>query len=198
MGMFNFFTKKDTEFYDLFLASAKYFNSSAKLINDVMSGNNKAEAKLSDIINIEHEADAVNDKIIDKLNKTFITPIDREDIYALANGLDDGVDFLQGTLQAIALSELLVSATDEILKAFSMLHEVTKHEHEILECTYKISKLESEGDRIYREEVAYLFEHITDPIELIKWKDILTYMEDTLDHCEKLSDLVRGVVMKYA
>ena len=61
MGMFNFFTKKDTEFYDLFLASAKHFNSSAKLINDVMSGNNKAEAKLSDIINIEHEADAVND-----------------------------------------------------------------------------------------------------------------------------------------
>lgn len=60
-----------------------------------MSGNNKAEAKLSDIINIEHEADAVNDKIIDKLNKTFITPIDREDIYALANGLDDGVDFLK-------------------------------------------------------------------------------------------------------
>lgn len=211
MGMFSFFTKKDTEFYDLFLASAKYFNSSAKLINEVMSGNNKAEAKISDIINIEHEADTVNDKIIDKLNKTFITPIDREDIYALANGLDDGVDFLQGTLQravmyhlvdtskaAIALSELLVSATDEILKAFSMLHEVTKHEHEILECTYKISKLESEGDRIYREEVAYLFEHITDPIELIKWKDILTYMEDTLDHCEKLSDLVRGVVMKYA
>ena len=75
---------------------------------------------------------------------------------------------------------------------------MTKHEHEILECTYKISKLESEGDRIYREEVAYLFEHIKDPIELIKWKDILTYMEDTLDHCEKLSDLVRGVVMKYA
>lgn len=176
-----------------------------------MSGNNAAEAKLSDIIKIEHEADAVNDKIIDKLNKTFITPIDREDIYALANGLDDGVDFLQGTLQravmyhlhdtskaAIALSELLVTATDEVLRAFSMLHEVTKHEHEILECTYKISKLESEGDRIYREEVAYLFEHIKDPIELIKWKDILTYMEDTLDHCEKLSDLVRGVVMKYA
>lgn len=209
--MFSFFTKKDTEFYDLFLASANYFHSSAKLINDVMSGNNAAEAKLSDIIKIEHEADTVNDKIIDKLNKTFITPIDREDIYALANGLDDGVDFLQGTLQravmyhlhdtskaAIALSELLVTATDEVLRAFSMLHEVTKHEHEILECTYKISKLESEGDRIYREEVAYLFEHIKDPIELIKWKDILTYMEDTLDHCEKLSDLVRGVVMKYA
>ena len=75
--MFNFFTKKDTEFYDLFLASAKYFNSSAKLINDVMSGNNKAEAKLSDIINIEHEADAVNDKIIDKLHPVSLTLIRR-------------------------------------------------------------------------------------------------------------------------
>lgn len=130
MGMFSFFTKKDTEFYDLFLASAKYFNNSAKLINDVMSGNNRAEAKIPDIINIEHEADIVNDKIIDKLNKTFITPLDREDIYALANGLDDGVDFLQGTLQravmyhlvdtskaSIALSELLVLATDEIFKS---------------------------------------------------------------------------------
>ena len=209
--MLSFFKKKDTEFYDLFLTSANYFHDSALLIHKVMSGNNEADAGFLDITKIEHNADDINDQIIDKLNKTFITPIDREDIYALANGLDDGVDFLQGTLQravmyhlvdtskaAIALSELLVSATDEILKAFSMLHEVTKHEHEILECTYKISKLESEGDRIYREEVAYLFEHITDPIELIKWKDILTYMEDTLDHCEKLSDLVRGVVMKYA
>lgn len=209
--MFSFFTKKDTEFYDLFLASANYFHNSAELIYDVMSGNNKAEAKISDIVSIEHKADAINDKIIDKLNKTFITPIDREDIYALANGLDDGVDFLQGTLQravmyhlndtsdaAIALSKLLIEATKEILSAFSMLHEITKHEHEILECTYKVSKLESEGDRIYREHVGYMFEHIKDPIELIKWKDILTYMEDTLDHCEKLSDLVRGVVMKYA
>ena len=79
-----------------------------------------------------------------------------------------------------------------------MLHEVTKHEHEILECTYKISKFESEGDRIYRNEIAYLFENIKDPIELIKWKDVLDYIEDTLDHCEKLSDLLRGVVMKYA
>ncbi len=209
--MFSFFRNKDTEFYDLFLASAKYFHSSAILINDVMSGKKTAEAKVSDIVQIEHKADAINDKIIDKLNKTFITPIDREDIYALANGLDDGVDVLQGTLQrsvmyrlketreaSIQLAELLVQSTDEIVKAFSLLHAVTKHEEEILNCTYKISKLESAGDRIYREEIADMFENIKDPIELMKWKDILTYMEDTLDHCEKLSDLVRGVVMKYA
>lgn len=209
--MLSFFKKKDTEFYDLFLTSANYFHESALLINKVMSGDNGADAGFLDITEIEHNADAINDKIIDKLNKTFITPIDREDIYALANGLDDGVDFLQGTLQrammyhlketsdaAISLSQLLIKSTTEIVNAFSMLHEVTKHEHEILECTYKISKFESEGDRIYRNEIAYLFENIKDPIELIKWKDVLDYIEDTLDHCEKLSDLLRGVVMKYA
>lgn len=195
----------------MFLTSANYFHESALLINKVMSGNNEADAGFSDITKIEHDADAINDQIIDKLNRTFITPIDREDIYALANGLDDGVDFLQGTLQrammyhlkdtrqaAIDLSNLLIQSTAEIVKAFSMLHEVTKHEHDILECTYKVSKLESEGDRIYRKEIAYLFENIKDPIELIKWKDVLAYMEETLDHCEKLSDLLRGVVMKYA
>lgn len=193
------------------MTSANYFHDSALLIHKVMSGNNEADAGFLDITKIEHNADAINDQIIDKLNKTFITPIDREDIYALANGLDDGVDLLQGTLQrammyhlkstsetAIALSDLLIQSTTEIVKAFSMLHEVSKHEHELLECTYKISKFESEGDRIYRNEIAYLFENIKDPIELIKWKDVLGAMEDTLDHCEKLSDLLRGVVMKYA
>lgn len=209
--MFSFLRKNDNEFFDLFVASAEFFHSSAILINDVMSGSDAAEDRIAEIRNIEHKADDINDKIIDKLNKTFITPIDREDIYALANGLDDGVDFLQGTLQrsvmyhmkdpcnsAVILSELLLVATEELVKAFSMLHSVTKYEKEILDCTHKISKIESEGDRVYREEVAYMFEHIKDPIELIKWKDILTYMENTLDHCEKMADLLRGVVMKYA
>ena len=205
--MLSFFKKKDTEFYDLFLTSANYFHDSALLIHKVMSGNNEADAGFLDITKIEHNADDINDQIIDKLNKTFITPIDREDIYALATGLDDGVDLLQGTMMyhlkgtsktAVALADLLIKSTTEIVKAFSMMHEVSKHEHELLECTYKISKFESEGDRIYRNEIAYLFENIKDPIELIKWKDVLGAMEDTLDHCEKLSDLLRGVVMKYA
>lgn len=209
--MFSFFKKKDTEFYDLFVTSAQYFHKSAILIDKVMLGDNETEAGFTDITKIEHEADAINDKIIDKLNQTFITPIDREDIYALATGLDDGVDFIQGTLQrakmyhlktdrkaAVELSELLIKATVEIEKAFSMLHEITKHEQDILDCTYKISKLESEGDRIYRQEIAYLFEYMEDTRELIKWKDILDYLEETLDHCERVSDLLRGVAMKYA
>lgn len=208
--MFNF-SKKDNEFYDLFVESAGYFYKGCMLMDEVMLDYSKAEEKMKEIIDLEHEADAINDRIIDKLNQTFITPIDREDIYALANGLDDGVDNLQGTLQrivmyrsgeakegAIAITKLLIESTEEIIKAFSLLKDIKKNQAVILEATHKICKLESEGDRVYRHEIAYLFDNVKDPIELIKWKDILENLEETLDHCEDLADMIRGVVMKYA
>lgn len=208
--MFNF-ANKDNEFFDLFVESARYFYQGALMMDEVMLDYSKASDKVKEIIDLEHAADAVNDKIIDKLNLTFITPIDREDIYALANGLDDGVDNLQGTLQrvvmyrtgdalpgAVSLTKLIIEATEEIIGAFSLLKNIKKNQVQILEATHKIENLESEGDRIYRHEVAFLFDQATDPIELIKWKDILENLEDTLDHCEKISDMIRGVVMKYA
>lgn len=208
--MFNF-QNKSNEFFDLFVESAEYFYKGALIMDEVMQDSSIAETKMKEIIDLEHEADAINDKIIDRLNQTFITPIDREDIYALANGLDDGVDFLQGTLQRIAIyhvgpvkegaaamTKLLLEATEEIIKAFSLLKDIKKNRVQLLETTHKISKLESEGDRVYRQEIANLFEDVKDPIELIKWKDILEKMEDTVDHCEDLSDMIRGVVMKYA
>ncbi|MBP2631815.1 MAG: putative phosphate transport regulator [Firmicutes bacterium] len=208
--MFNF-KHKDNEFFDLFVDSANYFNKGALLMNEVMRDYNKAESKMKEIIDLEHDADDINDRIIDKLNQTFITPIDREDIYALANGLDDGVDFLQGTIQrmvlyrtgearegAIELTQLLIESTDELVKAFTLLKNIKSNQHKILDHTRRIEKLESEGDRLYRKEVAHLFESCVNPIDVIKWKEVLEYLENTLDHCEDISDLIRGVVMKYA
>ncbi|MCI6101193.1 MAG: DUF47 family protein [Selenomonas sp.] len=208
--MFNF-KKKDTEFFDLFVKSAQYFYQGALLMDEVMLDYSKAENKVKEINDIEHEADAVNDQIIDKLNMTFITPIDREDIYALANSLDDGVDLLQGTLQrmvmyrtgkamtgAISLTKLLIECTEALIRIFNLLKDIKKNELSIIDDAHKIERLESEGDRVYRHEMAYLFDKVQDPIELIKWKDILENLEETLDHCEKLSDMIRGVVMKYA
>jgi len=205
------FKQKDTEFFDMFVESAQYFYKCVLLMDEVMLDYGKAIDKVREIDELEHEADAVNDRILDKLNTTFITPIDREDIYALANGLDDGVDLLQGTLQrivmyrtgkamsgAVTLTKLLLESTQEIIKAFTLLKDIRKNQTQLLDATHKIARLESEGDRVYRHEVAYLFDKETDPINLIKWKDILQDLEDTLDHCEKLSDMLRGVVMKYA
>ena len=210
--MFSFKKKNDSsEFFDLFVESARYFNKGALLMDDVMIDHSKAEVKVKEIQDLEHAADKINDKIIDKLNLTFITPIDREDIYSLANGLDDGVDYLQGTLQrivmyhtgepregAVQLTKLLIESTDEIIKALEMLKDLKKNQAAIMDHIQKVYRLESEGDRIFRREIAYLFDQVKDPIELIKWKEILEYLEDTTDHCERIADLIRGVVMKYA
>ena len=208
--MFNF-QRKNTEFFDLFVKSAECFYRGALVLDEVMLDYTKAADKMKEIIDLEHEADGINDRIIDELNQTFITPIDREDIFALANGLDDGVDFLQSTLQriviyrtgqanagVISMTKLLLESTEAIIEAFSELKDIKKNRESILELTHKIGKLESEGDRVYRHEIAQLFDQVKDPIELIKWKDILEDMENTLDHCEDVSDMIRGVVMKYA
>lgn len=206
-----FLVKKNTEFYDLFVKSAEYFHQGALIINDVMTDYSRAEEKIKSIIDLEHVADNINDKIIDKLNHTFITPIDREDIYDIATGLDDGVDFLQGTLQravmyridtirptALEMSKLLIKATADITEIFKLLYSLQHNEKKILEYTAEISKIESAGDKVYRSGVAELFSTVKDPIEIIKWKDILEYLENTMDHCESIADMLRGVVMKYA
>ena len=169
--MFNF-KQKDDEFFDLFIESAKFFHTGALVLNEVMKDYTTTPEKVEEINRIEHKADAINDRIIDKLNLTFITPIDREDIYALANDLDDGVDLLQGILQrydmyrmgkpmpgAINLTKLLISATEEVVRAVSFLENIRKNQVQILDASHKIERYESEGDLIYRSEVAYLFEH---------------------------------------
>ena len=203
--------KKSNEFFVLFEESAEYFYQATLLLDEVMMDHRKADIKVKEINDLEHRADKVNDAIIDKLNQTFITPIDREDIYAIANGLDDGVDQLQGMLQriviyhtgearegALRLTKLLIESTAEIKRAAALLNSISKNHNELLAITSKIDKLESEGDHVFRGELAYLFEYVKDPIELIKWKDLLEGLEDTLDHCERMADLLKGVVMKYA
>lgn len=203
--------KKSNEFFVLFEESAEYFYQATLLLDEVMMDHRKADIKVKEINDLEHRADKVNDAIIDKLNQTFITPIDREDIYAIANGLDDGVDQLQGMLQriviyhtgdaregALRLTKLLIESTAEIKRAAALLNAISKNQAELLAITSKIDKLESEGDHVFSGELAYLFEYVKDPIELIKWKDLLEGLENTLDHCERMADLLKGVVMKYA
>ena len=99
---------------------------------------------------------------------------------------------------AIAMTKLLLQATEQIIKAFSLLKDIKKNREELLATTHRIGKLESEGDKVYRNEVASLFDNEKNPIELIKWKDIIENLEETMDHCEDLSNMIRGVVMKYA
>lgn len=213
--MFNF-TRKDTEFFDLFVENAKYFQLGAVLVDELIKDPNKALERIEDILSLESKADEINERIIEKLNLTFITPIDREDIYSIANELDTGVDMLQGALQRLIMSRAghstpkcpmltswIVESTNELVKAFELLVDIKKNQRQILDSVSKVKNYESRADMVFREEIGILYDEATrDPlhrtIHLIKWKNILEDLEDTQDHCKKLGDMIRGVVMKYA
>lgn len=218
--MFNF-SRKDTEFFDLFLEDAKFFHLGAVMLDDLIKDPNKALEHIEEILGLESSADEINEKIINKLNLSFITPIDREDIYSIAGELANGIDMIQGALQRIImyhagrstrrspdLTKLLVDCTNELVKAFKLLSDVKKNQREILDVVHKVSDYESQGDLIYRAEIGILFDEAVEAakehgasravIHLIKWKDILEDVEAALDHTKKVSDMIRGVVMKYA
>ena len=170
---------------------------------------------------LESSADKVNERIIEKLNLSFITPIDREDIYSLAGEIATGVDMLHDALQRIimyraghatekskVMTGLLVESTRELVHAFSLMSDMKTNQRVMLDSVHKIDKYEDKGDLIYREDITILFD-ITEVaarqhgaskavIHLIKWKDILEDIEQSLDHCKKIGDMIRGVVMKYA
>lgn len=205
------FKPKDEEFYELFTESTQILRQGAKVLKTALQDHSKVEDHMALITEIEHRADDLNDAIIDKLNRTFITPLDREDIYSLATMLDDVADFLQGTVErmmlyrtgkpssgAMEMAEILSESIEELVAVFGLLKNIRGNQHKILDHSRKIVDMESEGDRIYRREVAQLFATCSDPIEVIKWKEVLEHLEGAIDHCEKIADLLRGVVLKYA
>jgi uncharacterized protein len=205
------FKPRENKFFELFSANTRLVRQGAYTLRDVMRDYSDIEQKMQYILEVEREADETNDAIIDLLNQTFITPLDREDIYMLATMMDDIVDFLQGTIERIVLyrtgrpspgaaemGRLLADCTDELVKGFDLLKNIKGNRDKILDHTRKIVVLEDEGDRLYRQEIAHLFNTCPDPVQIIKWKEVLEHLEDSLDHCEKIANLLRGVVMKYA
>ena len=218
--MFNF-SKKDAEFFELFLENAKYFHLGALILDEVIKDPNKTFERIEEILGLESAADEVNERIIAKLNLSFITPIDREDIYSIAGELATGVDMLHDALQRIIMyraghateksarmTKLLVESTRTIRETFELMKDIKKNQREMLEAVHKIANYEEKGDIIFREDISLLFDETEIAakqqgaskavIHLIKWKDILEDLEQTLDHCKKIGDMIRGVVMKYA
>lgn len=203
---------KHYEFFDMLNEHAKLFNQGAKVMREVFLDYSKAEDKLAEIEDIEHKADDVTANTVTRLNQVFITPIDREDIFALSYGLDDGVDDLHGALERLIMYDigspktegparlalLLIQATEELIKATDMLRDIRGNQVDLLESCNRILTFEGEGDDVYRKEMSHLFKTEKDAITLIKWKDALECLENTLDQTKHISDTLKGVVMKYA
>ncbi len=202
------FIPKDREFFDLFEEAAGNTVRAADLLDRMLRAFPENAGDLArDILVCEQDGDRITHDLIKRLNNTFVTPIDREDILALASALDDVVDFTEEVAdylilykieapmdQAQRLSHVLLQATRAIAEAMPRLHGFGDISH----YTVEINRLENDGDRIVREAIASLFDGGIDPMVVIRWKDIFERLEDAIDATEHVANLLEAIVIKNA
>ena len=197
----------DTIFFDMFAAMSNNLIDAARALVDLFADYRDVDAKIEEIRRIEHLGDEMTHSIMRKLNQTFITPFDREDIHTLASSLDDVVDFINAACARIlmyritdppseagTLARLILAQAEELGKAVSNLQ---KSELVLARCV-EINRLENEADQVSRVAIARLFEHETDPITLIKIKELLEFLETATDKAEDVADVLETVVLKNA
>ncbi|MCH3964054.1 MAG: DUF47 domain-containing protein [Clostridium sp.] len=204
------FTPKEDKFYNLFIEDANIAYKAANLLVDFLYNLGDAEQNIENLKNIEHEGDKKQHEILKELNRTFITPFDREDIYSIAKGMDDIIDLIESTASRFVMLNVDV-CTDEAKKLAGMILNCCSEIITIMEelkgmkATKKLSQkiikvngIEEKGDVISREAIKKIFRSNMKVIDIIKWREIYQYLEDTLDSCEDIANIVEGVVMKNA
>lgn len=202
---------REEKFYGYLLENTQLIRDAADILQAALNREGDVPELMIQIDELEKRADVNTAKIVGLLHKTFITPLDREDIYAIAHKLDDVIDCIQGVIErmelynagvasegARELASLVAKTSKQIDKAFTYLPEIKKQREKLEERCAKIIEYEAMGDRLYRQEMAKLFRENTDPIEIIKWKEILLQLEETLDISEDIANLLKGVIVKYA
>jgi predicted phosphate transport protein (TIGR00153 family) len=195
----------DQTFFDLFVEAGKNSVDSAHLLDQLMRGWPDSGSLHEQIVETEHRGDRVTHEIIKRLNTTFVTPIDREDIYGLATQLDDIVDFTEEAAdflglyqveapmdQAFALTSVLVRSCEALAEGLENLPSFKDLDQYWIE----VHRLENEGDRISRDAVAALFTDAIDPMFVIRWKDIFAVLEEAIDSTEKAAQILEGIVIK--
>ena len=201
---------RDEKFFDLFTSVAALSVEAAKLQLDLLRAEPQRRGPIVDAIKrLEHEADQVTHEVVTRLDRVFITPLDREDIHLLASRLDDVVDLIDGTAHrvqmyhagaapegAVLLADVVVRGTQEVLVAVQSLEK--NKDRSVLEACARVKRLEEEGDSLYHEWVARLFDGSPDPLMVIKWKEIYDTLEKTLDHMEDAGNVLESISIKHA
>jgi uncharacterized protein len=201
---------RDEKFFDLFTSVASLSVDAAKLQLDLLRADPIRRHAIVDAIKrLEHQADEITHEVVTRLDRVFITPLDREDIHLLASRLDDVVDLIDGAAHrvemyhagtapagAILLAEVVVRATQALQVAVQSLEK--NKNRTVLDACEQVKRLEEEGDSVYHEWVAKLFDGSPDPLDVIKWKEIYDTMENTLDHMEDVGNVLESISIKHA
>ena len=206
MRLASILAPRDREFFDLFEEAGGNIARAADLLDRMLRNYPESGGDLArDILICEQEGDRITHDIIRRLNETFVTPIDREDIYELASGLDDIVDYTEEVAdylglykieapmeQAQQLAVVLLQASRQIAEAMPRLRGFKDISH----YTVEINRLENDGDRITREAIASLFDTGIDPMVVIRWKDIFERLENAIDATERVANIIEGITIK--
>jgi len=202
--------KKEPSFFDLFVETAQATCSAAQKLEQLTDNFTDILSQVREIEDMEHECDNQVHKILNQLNKSFITPIDREDIFLIAKEIDNITDSIESTAhrfsmlnvtsireEAKVLVKMIVQATIELEKLMNELRSM-KATPTLKEKIIEVNRIEDEGDVIFRKAISDLFASEPNPLEVIKWKEIFEYLENTLDACEDVANIVEGIITKHS
>jgi predicted phosphate transport protein (TIGR00153 family) len=204
-----FLVPKEEKFFDHFEQLADKIEKGGQLFLDILDNYEHSEAKVSTLKEIEHEADKITHQIYAKMHQTFLTPLDREDIYALANKMDSILDIIEASAVRLYLYKVKSPASEikelalTLKKAIALVKVIVhalrnkKNSEMAIKTCVEINTLENEGDYILRQAIARLFEREKDAVELLKQKEILERVEEGLDTCEDVSNIVEGIILKH-
>lgn len=203
-------TPRDTKFYDLFEESAANLVTAAEKLVDLFNNYEDVEAKAKQLKALEHQGDTITHEIIQRVNRTFVTPIDREDIALLAHTLDSVMDFIEAAgrtaflyrvAQPTERARQLASIVARMTYALNDVLPCLRHRNQfkrILEQCVEINSLENEADDVHHAAMAELFDSGKDASEIIKWRELYQHMEDATDQGEDVANILEGIVLKHA
>jgi len=205
--MFNLIPK-EVRFFDYFEQQSQHIVQAGALLHDLVHNFSDAPAKASAIKEVEHAGDQVTHEIMRRLNTTFITPLDREDIHELATRLDDVLDYIEAASERLvvyhikeptsacrAMADVIVAQIEAVDRCIRCLRTMDPGFHEQ---AVEVNRLENRADALLRDSLAAMFEESNDPIEVIKWKEIYETMENVTDRCEDVANVIEGIILKMA
>ena len=198
---------REERFFDLFVEDAANVLGGARQLEAMLRTYDEPEARAAEIRATEHRGDEISHDIGHRLEATFVTPFDREDIYALISGLDDVLDFIEETADTFVLyrieapTAIAVEQASIIVKQVEQIHDALanlKGFKGLEKYWIEVHRLENEGDRIVRAAIAELFNDSPDPVEVIRWKDVYGLLEETVDKAEDVANIIERITIKHA
>jgi len=198
---------REERFYDDFTAMAEQIRVGAELLDQMLQPDRPLWDKADEIKEIEHKCDFLTHEIIQRLNRTFVTPLDREDIHTLARSLDDVMDAIDASATILRLYQIeavrpgareLAHLVRESAKQVVGAMQALEGRKGVAEHAVEINRLENEADRAHQAAVRSLFKEEKDAVVIIKWKEIFDFLEQATDRCEDVANVLEGVVVKHA